>query len=332
VNDGSAGDAPAAPVVLVSFNRPQMTRRNLQAIREAAPAELFLLANGPREGVEEDIPKCEAVRVELEAVDWPCRVHRRYLDVNCGADAHFELGLDWVFEHTDRAIVLEDDCVPNTDFFRFCDELLERYRDEDIVRQIASRAAKLPPDVFDGASYAFAGFGPLWGWATWRRAWTAHRRRFPRGRNGSAAPPDATGLDSSRLLTGKGRRYFADIATGEVGSDFAWDSYWALSTVCERGLVVMPRSNLIENIGFGEQATNTTRAVSQRGLEEMQWPLTHPEQIVLNRDLELFIERMAAAYHGRLARFVARRLAQGPVREVVRTLVGAWRDWRVPVK
>lgn len=319
------------PVVLVSFSRPEMTRRTLQAIREAAPAELFLLANGPREGVEEDVPKCEAVRAELENVDWPCRVHRRYLDVNCGADAHFELGLDWVFELTDRAVIFEDDCLPNADFFRFCDELLERYRDEEDVRHIASRAA-LPGDAFDGASYGFAAIGPNWGWATWRRAWSAHRRRFPRGRDGTVAPPDATGLESSRLLTGGGRRYFADVASAPVGVGFAWDSYWMLSNVCERGLVVFPRANLVENIGFGEDSTNTRTPIEQRGLEALEWPLTHPAQIAVNRELELLCERLAASHQGRLARFVASRLADGPARDAARAAVHAWRNWRMPVK
>jgi hypothetical protein len=323
---------PTPPVVLVSFNRPQMTRRTLQAIREAAPSELFLIANGPRAGVEEDIPKCEAVRAELEAVDWPCNVHRRYIEVNCGIDANFELGLDWVFDHVENAIIFEDDCLPSRDFFSFCAELLDRYRDEESVWQVASRAPWLSQEVFGGASYGFAAAGSLWGWATWRRAWRAHRRRFPRDHEGPPAPPDATGLDAARLLTAKGRRYFADIASAPVGRGFAWDNYWSLSTVCERGLVVIPKSNLVENIGFGEEATNTRAPIPQRGLEVLQWPLTHPPEIALNREIELFIERLAASHQGRLVRFVASRLAEGPARDAVRAAVRAWRNWRMPVK
>jgi hypothetical protein len=136
-------------------------------------------------------------------------------------------------------------------------------------------------------------------------------------------------LGDSRLLTAKGRRYFVDVAAGR---GFLWDSYWSLSTVCERGVVVIPRSNLVENIGFGEQATNTSTPIAQRELEPVRWPLKHPTQIVVNRDIELLLERLAAAHHGRLARFVARRLAQGPVRDLVRAAVGAWRNWRAPVK
>jgi hypothetical protein len=320
-----------ASVVLISFNRPDATRRTLQAIREAAPSELFLIADGPRPGHETDAANCAAVRKELEAVDWQCEVHRRYSDHNLGIDANIELGLDWVFNHGEEAIILEDDCLPHQDFFRFCTELLERYRDTESVWQVASRAPWVAPEVFAGASYVFAACGPIWGWATWRRAWAAHRRRFPRDHAGPAPPIDAQ-LDGSRLLTPKGRRYFSDIAADPDGRAFRWDSHWALSTVCERGVAILPRANLVENIGFGEQASNTRTAIRQRGLETLEWPLVHPEQIAVNTEVELLIERLAASYQGRLARFVGSRLAEGPVRDLARAAVRAWRKWRMPVR
>jgi hypothetical protein len=97
-------------------------------------------------------------------------------------------------------------------------------------------------------------------------------------------------------------------------------------------VAILPRANLIDNIGFGEQASNTRDPVSQRGLETLEWPLTHPQQIAVNTEIELFIERLAASHQGRVARFVASRLAEGPAREAVRAAVRAWRNWRMPVK
>jgi hypothetical protein len=133
-------------------------------------------------------------------------------------------------------------------------------------------------------------------------------------------------------LTKKGRRYFSDIAADPEGRAFRWDSHWALSTVCERGVAVLPRANLVENIGFGEHASNTRNAIRQRGLEALEWPLTHPAQIAVNPEVELLIERLAASHQGRLARFVGSRLAEGPVRDAARAAVRAWRNWRMPVK
>jgi hypothetical protein len=333
VTDRPDGDAQSAPVVLISFNRPDATRRTLERIRQSAPSKLFLIADGPRPGHQDDVEKCAEVRRELESIDWPCSTHRRYSDTNRGVDATIELGLDWVFSQVGEAIILEDDCLPHPDFFRFCTQLLARYRNTDAVWQICGRAPTVPHELFAGASYCFTACGPIWGWATWERAWQAHRRPFPCARDRSPAPPSAgVELGGSLLLTNGGRRYFQDVARKPPGDDFLWDARWSLSVVRARGLVAIPKSNLIENIGFGEDASNTRTSIGQRGLEPLGGPVTHPAQLSINHEVELALERIVTLHHGRTARFVAHLLRPGPVRKVVRTAVGAWREWRVPVR
>ncbi len=321
-----------APVALIAFNRPETTRRTLDRIREAAPSQLFLLANGPRPGNPDDPAKCRAVRAELEAVDWPCQVHRRYYDVNRGADANIELGLDWVFEHVGEAIVLEDDCVANRDFFRFCSTLLEHYRDTDDVWVISGRSAAFPPAMFNGASYCFTAYCAVTGWATWRRAWQRHRRYFPRQHNGSSPPPSSqVDLNASRLLTRAGRRYFTDVARNHEGG-FAWDAYWCLSAIRERGLAAVPAANLVVHVGFGADATHTQQEVPQLGHESLDWPLSHPSELEVNADMQRLSEQVVASHVGRMARFVARHLPQGRLRTVLRAAVSTWRDRKVPVR
>src|SRR3954454_12706700 len=116
-----------APVVLIAFNRPELTRQTLATIRAARPAELYLVVDGPRTDRPDDDGLCAAVRAELQAVDWPCRVHERFSEVNLGCEANVELGLDWVFAQATEAIILEDDCIPDPTFFPFAQELLDRY-------------------------------------------------------------------------------------------------------------------------------------------------------------------------------------------------------------
>ena len=319
-----------APVVLISFNRPAATRRTLQSIREAAPAELLLIADGPRPSNPDDLAKCEAVRRELEAIDWPCQVHRRYADENLGLVTNIEGGLDWAFDQVPEAIILEDDCLPNADFFRFCTELLAYYRDTENVWQITGRAPTVPGGWFGGADYAFTVLGSIWGWATWHRAWVTHR-----GRSSADAPVPTVSdseLSNSLLMTRAGRRYFADIARDPGRKEFGWAGHWSLSMVAERGLAVIPKANMIEAIGFGPDATNTTEAIRQRPLEQIDWPLSHPAEVEVHAKLERIGERLAAAWHGRAARFLSRRLGQGRLRRAVRAVASLWRQrqMRVP--
>ena len=82
-------------------------------------------------------PSVAPPRAVVERVDWDCEVQRNFSDVNLGCGMRPATGLTWVFKHVDRAIVLEADCVPDPTFFRFCDEALERYRDDERVMHVA---------------------------------------------------------------------------------------------------------------------------------------------------------------------------------------------------
>jgi hypothetical protein len=233
----------------------------------------------------------------------------------------------------DEAIIVEDDCLPTVDFFPFCTELLERYRSSEQVWQVAGRAPLAPPELMAGASYCFTAFGPVWGWATWRRAWRAHRSRFPRMHDGSPAPVRGMiDLASSRLVTRAGRRYFADVGRDHAGRGFSWDSYWALSVVCGRGMSATSTANLIENIGFGAEATNTRNATRELAVEPVTWPLSHPAELAIDTEIERVCERVLTSHHGRAVRFVASRLPDGRIRSLARSAVEAWRNWLVPAR
>ena len=125
----TAEDQLETPVALVIFKRPERTRLVFDRIRRARPKRLFLIADGPRAGNEEERLGCEQARAVVEAVDWPCEVTRDFAEGNIGLKRRLPSGLDGVFRQVERAIVLEDDCLPHESFFRFCDELLERYAD-----------------------------------------------------------------------------------------------------------------------------------------------------------------------------------------------------------
>ena len=83
-----------------------------------------------------DVAKCAAARATIERVDWPCKITRCYSDCNIGLRRNVSEGLGWVFSQTERAIILEDDCLPHPSFFPFCEELLERYAEDRHVAMI----------------------------------------------------------------------------------------------------------------------------------------------------------------------------------------------------
>ena len=162
--------------MLFLFARPDTSARVLDAIRRVRPERLLVVADAPRDEVPGEAERCEATRALLDAVDWDCEVLTNFAEQHLGQTERIESGLDWAFELCEEAIVLEDDTVPDPSFFRFCDELLERHRDDERVLSIGGNGFQ-----FDGPasedSYCFSRYPKTWGWATWRRAWARPRAR-----------------------------------------------------------------------------------------------------------------------------------------------------------
>lgn len=267
------------PVVIVAFNRPEVTRRVFARIRSFAPEKLFVIADGPRKERPREEEACHLARAETERVDWDCEIHRRYSEENLGCRHSVSKGLDWVFEQTEQAIVLEDDCVPDPSFFRFCGELLERYRDNERVGLIGGVNFQFGRNRV-AESYYFSRHCHIWGWATWRRAW----RHF----DGEMTEwPKLRETDWLRRKVGGGtatnywKAVFDDCAAREPGSLNSWAVPWTFSCWKEGMLAVLPSRNLVTNIGFGEGSTHTLRPnrFANMPIGPMSFPLVHPTSV-----------------------------------------------------
>jgi hypothetical protein len=160
----------STPVAFLIFNRATTTERVFAEIARAKPRQLLLIADGPRPDREEEADRCAATRAIVDQVNWDCQVLKNYADCNLGCKKRVSSGLDWVFRNVEEAIILEDDCLPHPTFFRFCQEMLEKYRSDTRIMQICGFNALYEQQSLP-YSYYFSKFGPIWGWASWRRAW-----------------------------------------------------------------------------------------------------------------------------------------------------------------
>lgn len=279
------------PVVLIMFRRPEPTRAVLDAISAVEPRRLFVIADGPRPDRPDDLAKCQESRALLDRVTWNCGLQVDLAEHNLGCGRRISSGLDWVFEHVDRAIILEDDCVPDPSFFHFCEELLERHEADPRIRTISGH------NVLSGRtrtdwSYHFSSFHRIWGWATWRRSWRRvdmGMRLWPQVRDGGWLT-DMIGGDrrSARFW---GDRFEATY-TGRIDS---WAYPYLFSCWLDHSLAVIPNRNLVRNVGFGRESTHTRDHQNSldRAVEPMPFPLVHPPFMVCDRvsDRETFRRR-----------------------------------------
>lgn len=242
-----------SPVVLLIFNRPDLTERVFAAVRAAQPSRLLVVADGPRPTHPGDERLCAAARAVTDDVGWPCEVARNYSDNNLGLRARVSSGLTWAFEQVNEAIVLEDDCLPHASFFRYCHQLLAHYRHDTRVMSISGDNYQLGRRRGPG-SYYFSKYATCTGWASWRRAWD----KFEVSMSLWPAFRDAGGLRSvcpDPVEHDYWAAIFDAMHTGRVNS---WAYAWVFAGFAHSGLSPHPNVNLISNIGFRADGTHTT--------------------------------------------------------------------------
>jgi hypothetical protein len=267
------------PVVFIIFKRPDTTAQVFAEIAKVQPSKLLIVADGPRPDQPDEVERCSVTRSIVQGVDWDCDVLTNFSDVNLGCGHRPATGISWAFEHVEEAIILEDDIVPHHTFFRFCEELLDRYRNDERVMHIGgTNDLNLNRSPL---SYIFSRHNICGGWATWRRAWQYfdfHIPQWPNLRNSewlSYTLGDSRGAKHWQQL-------FDQAYTLGDKADF-WDYQWTFACWAHHGLSICPTVNLLSQIGFGPDATHTRSADGVGAFlptTAMQFPLQHPLNMI----------------------------------------------------
>ncbi len=269
--------ASAVPVVLLVFKRPALTARLLDRLRSVRPSTILVVADGPRPDRPDEKEACAQVRELIASrIDWPATVRTDYAATNLGLRRRVASGLDWAFQQVEEAIVLEDDCLPHPDFFRFCAELLDYHRHDTRLGVIAGVNFQ-PPSFSRPASYYFSKYPHCWGWATWKRAW----RLFDL--EAALWPALKAGGLLQHLFPDPGQaeywsRIFDDVHAGRANS---WAFPWLLSCWAHSLLSIIPTVNLVTNLGGGADATHCAESpLLHRPAGPMVFPLRHPVNVL----------------------------------------------------
>ena len=278
-----------APVLLIAWRRPACTKRVLDAIRFSAPSRLYVAIDGPRSSVPEEAEKVWETRQLVEhSIDWPCEAKFLFSELNSGCRLGVAKAITWFFEHEEEGIVLEDDCVPHPDFFSYCDELLDRYRNDARIWWISGTNARLGP-IPSESSYFISRYGHCWGWATWRTRWV----HYDRDLISLTSFLKTHGFDSL-FPDGRQAHFWKKQLMRLRDSHYpdTWDYQWSYTCLINGGLSVVPSSNLVSNIGFDQDATHTKNSYGALCTQATQsiMPLRHPEFLLPDPlvDLETF--------------------------------------------
>ena len=300
-------------LVLLVYNRPGVTRRVVESAVEASPRSVYIVADGPRAGVPDDARMCEEVRDIATSAAWPGEVHTLFAEANMGLKARVSSGLDWVFDNEDSAIILEDDCLADPSFFPYATELLDRFADNRHVGVVSGNNF-LRGRYVDDNSYHFSPDVRIWGWATWSRVW----KDFSQNGLNHQWSTDEARAAVSRIQSSARRKSLIREAEN-VHRLNSWALPFVLHAQREDYLSIVPRENLVTNIGFGADSTHTkfesfTAEVPTRSID---FPLVHPRRVQAHPT--------AGALEARLERW---EWLSYPLRHPLDVLGRAWRYLR----
>lgn len=298
--EGRKKSALNTPVLLIFFNRPEQFQRVFEQVAAVRPAVLFLYQDGPRNGKndEEGIAKCRQI---AEKIDWTCTVYTYYQERNVGCDPSEYLAQKWAFSIAERCIVLEDDDVPSESFFYFCEELLEKYKDDERINMIAGQNNLECFSSDEGADYFFSTICSIWGWASWRRVverWTADYEFI----NNSILCENIDSLrdtHAKQVLKAAGQHK-------KIGKAY-YESILASDMFLNHRLNIVPTKNLISNIGIAAISTHATndirklphgiRSVFNMKTYSYEFPLKDPRYVYDNIRYNKKVKRLMGWGH-----------------------------------
>jgi hypothetical protein len=269
-----------SPILFLIFNRPKETQLLFNAIREAKPQKLYVAADGPRNNGKDEIV-CQETKDILNQIDWKCELITLFREENLGCGKAVSNAVTWFFDNEEEGIILEDDCLPSLDFFRFCDEQLNYYRNDERVGHVCGCNFQDGLKRGEG-DYYYSKLIHVWGWASWRRVWKKYDFNMT-GLEEAKENDVLSSLTDDQVNKESIYEAFFRTKQGEIDT---WDYQYFFSNLVNTRLSIIPNYNMISNIGFNADGTHTldtNSPMADIAFGSLPSEIIHPKYIYQNR-------------------------------------------------
>jgi len=272
------------PILFIIFANPDTTTQVFEQIRQIQPAKLYIAADAPRSEKKNEVQRSTETRSIINRINWNCELKTLFQDKNLGPKIAVSKAIAWFFEHEEQGVILEHDCLPDPSFFPYCEELLEKYKNDTRIGHISGNNF-LPGIIKEGLSYDFCSCPHIWGWATWRRVWRNYDVNFSFWEQQKEK--------RSFLFCNKQEEiYFSsfipDVISNRNGIN-TWDTQYWFSLRVQNQLAIYPAVNLVTNIGLGDPNASHTAKMNKKlsvPVSGIHFPLQHPRHFLRNRKLD----------------------------------------------
>jgi hypothetical protein len=272
-----------APVLLITFNRYKYTYEVLEKIRRAKIKKLYLFNDGPRKNNNIDVMEREKIKNIIGDIDWDCEVNTYFAKENLGCGKGPFSAISWAFKNEEKLIILEDDCVPAISFFNYCDTLLNKYDDDERIWLISG--SNFMENYQYKADYHITRHAHTLGWGTWKRCWMQidlKMNKFPSFINKGGFKNVFFSKYEYKIYNYRYQNFFSR----KINIDNVWDYQFSFSRHINNGLAIIPRKNLIKNIGITGTHNKKRKSFHFRTIDENFYINYHPDDFLLDRKYE----------------------------------------------
>ena len=264
------------PTLIILYNRPDKTRKLLEELGKIKPKEVYIFCDGPKN--EGDTAKIADIKKQISTLSWAKRSTHRFEPKNLGCKTGVSTAISWFFQNVESGIILEDDCIPNKSFFTFCSELLKKYKTDDRVSLIAGTNSGVKVET--NHSYYFSTYSNIWGWASWADRWSSYSWLEKNGIKLLSTAAVLSDLQAKKIP----QNFISNTLSSLRGTLDTWDYMWTMSNILNNRLAIIPKVNMISNIGFGADSTHTKVVTNLANMSRktMEFPLRHPQWVLPN--------------------------------------------------
>lgn len=285
------------PVKISIWIRPECQRRQFEVIKQARPSILFVISDGGRN--EDEWNKILQNRsIYDDEIDWNCKIYRMYENTNQGMYVMGRKTQELVWSKVDRCIFLEDDILPSVSYFKYCAELLEKYKDDLRINVICGMNHRgISENV--NSDYFFARQGSIWGCAVWKRTWQQYYD-FSYGQDPYIMKCLKQRTRHNKLFWKRINAYATgDVYEGHIAGD---EFFFELSMYAQNQLQIIPKYNLVSNIGCTNDAAHASelqdiprslRKVFNMPTHEVSFPLKEAKYVIPDVEYEKARNRIA---------------------------------------
>ena len=273
-----------APVVLFVYKRPDHTKKIIEKIKQIKLKKLYVIGDGWKSKDDKIL-----VKETRELINnLPFKTEKFFFENNVGLRKNAELGLNYVFNSEEKAIILEDDTLPSISFFQFCDNLLKRYENNKEVSMISGSNFKTQLTLDLKEDYFFSKYPCFWGWATWKDRWNILFDNKMQKWTEFKENKFYKYFNNKRELKYWEERFNFHQKNLKLGT---WDYPFFLNHFFYKKNAIISKKNLIKNIGYDIPTSQNPKKTSMLDLYELNFPLQHPINFNLNGEYNDFCSK-----------------------------------------